>query len=243
MNADERIQRAVDAALAEADPLDGADLGFAAAAAAVELALLAGRTEPMPAALRRKVELGAVSHLVRERGWTLRDLERPRRAPRWPWLIAAAALVFAAWVQWTAPRREPPLSLEQQLARLIELDPDVLRMPWTPSEHELGRGVAGEILWSQRLQQGFMRFARLPSNRTGDQVPASQYQLWIVDKTRPQPVDGGVFDVPAGLAELVVPVFAKLPVRDAPGVFVVTKEPTGGVVVSEQKDVVLVAKK
>lgn len=236
---EDRILHAVDAALGERESLDGPDFGFAEAAAAFELAMLSGRTEPMPEALRRKVELGAVTHLVQERGWTLRDLERPRRAPWLPWLISAAACLFAATVWFLAPVREVPLSPEQQLARLLALDPDLIRVPWGPSEHSLGRGVAGEILWSQKLQQGFMRFARLPSNRADD----SQYQLWIVDGTRPQPVDGGVFDVPAGSSEFLVPVLAKLPVRQPPGVFVVTKEAPGGVVVSEQKDVVLVAKR
>ena len=58
-----------------------------------------------------------------------------------------------------------------------------------------------------------------------------QYQLWIVDSSKKQPVDGGVFDVrPDGTA--LVRVRAPILVKDAKA-FAITKETAGGVVVTE----------
>ncbi len=62
---------------------------------------------------------------------------------------------------------------------------------------------------------------------------ASQYQLWLVDPERDNnPVDGGVFDVPAGASSVVIPIDAKLAVSN-PRIFAITREQPGGVVVSK----------
>ena len=47
-----------------------------------------------------------------------------------------------------------------------------------------------------------------------------------------RPIDGGVFDIPAGADEVIVPIDAKLR-ADNPAVFAITLEQPGGVVVSE----------
>ena len=69
-----------------------------------------------------------------------------------------------------------------------------------------------------------------------------QYQLWIFDRTRKveQPVDGGVFDIPAGSSEVIIPIDAKVRVHDA-FAFAVTVEKPGGVVVSEREHIVVMA--
>ena len=82
-----------------------------------------------------------------------------------------------------------------------------------------------------------MRFRDLPAND-----PAlEQYQLWIFDATRDDahPVDGGLFDV-EGDGEVIVPIAARLLVRDAT-LFAVTVEEPGGVVVSDRERLILVA--
>ncbi len=70
-----------------------------------------------------------------------------------------------------------------------------------------------------------------------------QFQLWIFDPTRAdweaKPVDGGVFDVSSD-GEVVVPIDAKLNVRET-ALFAVTLEVPGGVVVSERERLVLTA--
>jgi hypothetical protein len=53
-----------------------------------------------------------------------------------------------------------------------------------------------------------------------------------------RPIDGGVFDVPAG-GEALIPVDPKLPVGEGV-IFAVTKERPGGVVVSD-RDIVFLA--
>jgi anti-sigma-K factor RskA len=69
-----------------------------------------------------------------------------------------------------------------------------------------------------------------------------QYQLWIFDRTRDQryPVDGGVFDVPPGAGEVLVPISAKVRVTEAT-MFAVTVEAPGGVVVSTRERLALIA--
>lgn len=83
-----------------------------------------------------------------------------------------------------------------------------------------------------------MRLIGLKSN----DVRRWHYQLWIFDKTRDQryPVDGGVFDVPAGATEVFVPINARVPVGSAV-MFAVTVEAPGGVVVSTRERVALLA--
>jgi anti-sigma-K factor RskA len=70
----------------------------------------------------------------------------------------------------------------------------------------------------------------------------AQYQLWIVDPTRDEaPVDGGVFDIPADGSPVLVPIVAKLALKN-PQAFVITLEQPGGVVKSKQEQVVALAK-
>ena len=73
-----------------------------------------------------------------------------------------------------------------------------------------------------------MRLAGLVANDPG----TAQYQLWIVDPERDQrPVDGGVFDVPSGGGEVIIPIDPKLRIK-SPAAFAITLEKPGGVVVS-----------
>ena len=82
-----------------------------------------------------------------------------------------------------------------------------------------------------------MTLTQLPVNNPD----AKQYQLWIVDPMRDEkPVDGGVFDIPAGSDTVVVPIRSALAVNQ-PKAFVITLEQPGGVVVSKQETVVALA--
>ena len=66
---------------------------------------------------------------------------------------------------------------------------DTLHPAW--AAQELAKGVSGDVVWSQALQLGVMRFEGLAPN----DPKQSQYQLWIFDETQEHPIDGGVFDV------------------------------------------------
>ncbi len=82
-----------------------------------------------------------------------------------------------------------------------------------------------------------MRLRGLPANRAA----VEQYQLWIVDPSRDErPIDGGVFDIPGGVDEVIVPIDAKLR-ADKPTVFAITLEQPGGVVVSDGPLLVIAA--
>jgi len=87
--------------------------------------------------------------------------------------------------------------------------------------------------------------ARLPAAaRVRTERPrAIQYQAWIFDAARDEryPVDGGVFDVPAGADEVIVPIQAGIPVQRAVA-FAVTVEQPGGTVVSDRAKLVAFAR-
>jgi hypothetical protein len=135
--------------------------------------------------------------------------------------------------------RPPPvreLSPGERRAELLSRAPDARTLGWSATPDPAARGATGDVVWSQALQQGFMRIRGLAPN-----VPsAAQYQLWIIDAKRnqAQPVDGGVFDVVGD--EVVIPIRAAIPVFE-PKLFAVTVERPGGVVVSKRERIVLTA--
>ena len=123
---------------------------------------------------------------------------------------------------------------------LLTADSTTERLAWTTTPDSSAKGASGDVVWSGRAQRGVMRIAGLQANdRT-----QWQYQLWIFDKTRDQkyPVDGGVFDMPAGKSEVYVPIAARVPVGDAV-MFAVTVEHAGGVVVSSRERIALLAQR
>ena len=122
---------------------------------------------------------------------------------------------------------------------LLTRDTASRTLVWTATADSSAKGASGDVVWSNRAQAGVMRIVGLEPNTT----KRWQYQLWIFDRTRDDryPVDGGVFDVPAGASEVLIPIDARLPVGDAV-MFAVTVEPPGGVVVSKRERIVLLAK-
>jgi len=162
------------------------------------------------------------------------------------WLAAAAML--ALWVR--GPVSPPAVAAAAPTATtasaaaswvrdsLIAVDSAITRIAWAPTADSTALGASGDVVWSTRAQRGVMRLIGLRSN----DVKRWQYQLWIFDKTRDQryPVDGGVFDVPAGATEVFVPINARVPVGSAV-MFAVTVEAPGGVVVSTRERVALLA--
>ena len=181
--------------------------------------------------------------------------------PVWSgWLAAAAALLLAVIGWWPRNQSGPggaggsgtnssasigggaAPSLAEQLANLERQDPRAVRAAWVMPAPEspdaaCPEGCAGEVVWSNTLQKGFMVFKGLAVNDPS----SSQYQLWIFDKDRPEatPVDGGVFDVTKS-GEVIVPIHAKLKVGE-PILFAVTVEPPGGVVVSKRERIPVLA--
>ncbi|CAM2069419.1 Anti-sigma factor [Sulfidibacter corallicola] len=161
------------------------------------------------------------------------------------WLVAAvlAAIAFLPEDRTTEPVVTPEPTTEQIVATsredLLRSRPSLTPLPWSATEDDAAKGASGDVVWSADDQTGFMRIRGLAANDPS-QV---QYQLWIFDKDRDEryPIDGGVFDVPAGQDEVIIPIRAPLDVLD-PQLYAITVERPGGVVVSARERIVLVAK-
>lgn len=208
-----------------------------------------GAYKPMPEQLRTTVARQAEEFLagkkqpdsassdasVTQLGDARQKRESRRASSRWlrpgavGWYLAAVlALAFIVYRTDTAIAPAPTPSVMEQRQALLA-DTDSMIIPWAPSEKSDFRGVTGDVVWNNRRQTGFMRLAGMPVN----DVSVYQYQLWIVDPTRDsKPVDGGVFDIPAGVDEIIVPIDAKLAIA-SPNAFAITAEQPGGVVVSD----------
>lgn len=181
------------------------------------------------------------------------ELPPPRRS-FWQslgWAVAAAACIALAVNIWTTRFRPPPeiaqspvniqtptpeLSAAQKREQFLASAQDMVQTSWTSAKNE--KEIIGDIVWSNAQQQGYMRFRGLPVNDPNKE----SYQLWIVDETQNQktPLSGGVFDV-SETGEVVIPIDAQLKVRK-PKIFAVSKEKSGGVVVSDPSRIVAVAK-
>lgn len=124
---------------------------------------------------------------------------------------------------------------DERWGELLRMGDSIVLM-WKAGPTPLENPAAGGIIWNQSRQFGLMRFEGLPVNDPATE----QYQLWIIDPQRDQhPVDGGVFDIPDARRS-IVRVQAKLPVI-APTAFAITIEKPGGVVVSDQSRLPLIA--
>ncbi|MCH2182630.1 MAG: anti-sigma factor [Mariniblastus sp.] len=163
------------------------------------------------------------------------------------WMALAASIALACFLWLNTGGSPAPLTVAQ-----LERVPDLKRVELQPTGDPLSGSIeSAEILWSDSMQQGIARYRGLPVNDPG----LEQYQLWIIDRERgfQQRVDGGVFDIArtsqlpgnngpteASVAVVTIPIRAKLKISDAKG-FAVTREPPGGVVVSDLKRVVLIS--
>ena len=186
---------------------------------------------------------------------------RKSRSAALGWLAAAACLVLAV-VSWFRPLQPtvpvadvhltvphavvppvripapPPTPAEERDAMLARADS--VKVNLAATKDPAASGVTGDAVWDPATQRGFLHFTGLAANDPAVQ----QYQIWIFDGERDKryPVDGGVFDVPAGSAgDVVIPIRAALTIRDAKA-FAVTVEKPGGVVVSGLGHVVALGK-
>jgi len=245
------------------DVLDSASIsgelhGLERAAAALSLA---APMESLPPALRTRLEQQAhtfaASANVRPIGEHRAAPAEPRQHPRsgrLGWFAAAACLLLAmfAWLRPPAPvvpvaqvpppavevprpaPPAPPTAAEERAALMAKADS--IKITLSPTKDPTAAGVAGDVVWDPASQRGFLRFTGLAPNDPS----IRQYQIWIFDGTRDKryPVDGGVFDVPANAAEVIIPIHAALLVHK-PAAFAVTVEKPGGVVVSARDHVVV----
>lgn len=158
------------------------------------------------------------------------------------WLAAAVCLAVAVLGQGQAWNTARPLAPLAARARLIARgEPALVRASWTATEDVAvvgDKAALGDVVFDPSTQEGYMRFQGLAANDPGRE----QYQLWIFDARQDEryPVDGGVFDIPAGAGEVVVPIRAAIEARE-PVMFAITVEKPGGVVVSSRERLPLLA--
>ena len=234
--------------------------GFDEAAAWVELACLKIESH-MPAELQARISEQGAAALAGRAGTATSPRDKvvamdahraTRRSAAPAWLAAAASIVIAFTLWMRGPEvREVPVEVERivevapevpppelRLANLEQHGGELVRSSWQLTDDYAALSVAGDVVWSPQRQEGYMVFRGLPVNDPAQ----NQYQLWIFDATRDEtfPVDGGVFDMPADASEVVVPISAGVPVREAT-LFAITREQSGGVVVSSREELMLVA--
>ena len=173
-------------------------------------------------------------------------VEMPREVPQVP---EKSKVVIGPWLGWAAAAcllglllirggtgEKAPLTADARREALLQQEAGLKGIPFvgTPGDYIK---AGGEVVWSDQRQEGYMTLTGIPANDPG----RHQYQLWIVDPDRDAlPVDGGVFDIPAGQDTVVIPIDSKLAVRK-PAAFVITREKPGGVVKSAQEVVVAIA--
>lgn len=213
------------------------------AAAALQLALLKRPQYDMPPALRERIMSDATRYVADDRQEVFNSqVTSPQNVSRSSvreiiaWLVCAAAILVAVSA-WLGNRTEDVIPLATAREHLISNIEDTVRVTWSPGKTPFENEVSGDVVWSNAEQIGFMRFVGMPVNDRS----IEQYQLWIIDPDRDdEPIDGGVFDIPS-TGEVLVPINPKLMVLK-PVAFAITIEKPGGVVVSTQDRLPLLAK-
>jgi anti-sigma-K factor RskA len=215
---------------------------------ALQLAFASQSSMAMPSALRDKITSEAPKYLKRT---VLADPVQPvvtgnqSTSISWreklAWLVTAASILVAIglWASSEQSSLSPTVAMNPSQARaeLIAQASDRIEIAWTDGTAPFDVAVSGDVVWSNSLQKGFLRFVGMPINDRSSQ----QYQLWIIDPLRDdKPIDGGVFDITSE-GEVIIPIDAKLAVID-PAAFAITIEKPGGVVVSDQQRLPLLAK-
>jgi len=231
------------------------DESFEMAAAAISMIDLK-TNEPLPEHLQAKI-LADADRILDTPRETVRQVSfsQPKTSFwnwNWPTLLgwgAAAAACIALGINIWMTRLQPPLQVKvpeqieelnpaQMRQRLIDAGGDVIQAKWAVGNDKNVKEIAGDIVWSDAKQAGYMRFRGLPVNDTGKQT----YQLWIFDETQDEktPIDGGTFDVSSN-GDVIIPIKAKLK-ASRPKMFAVTVEKPGGVVVSKRDKIAAIAK-
>lgn len=210
-------------------------------------------TEPLPPALRarllaaadgvvgapkRVVDLQAIRSAREAGARPASTVHRPPGISGW-WATAAALLIaIAGWYPRLAGPPDAPTAAQLR-AQLLASNSTAVHWAFAATDDPGGDGAAGDVVFDPATQRGYLRLHNLKPNDPRQ----FEYQLWIFDGERDAryPVDGGVFDIPAGSADVVVPITVHLRVGK-PELFAVTIEHPGGVVVSGREHIVLIAK-
>jgi anti-sigma-K factor RskA len=219
---------------------------FELAASAISLTNL--QIEEMPLHLRTKILNDAEKLFVPQAEELQKTFEFEPKKTNWHWLgwavatFTSLALAFTLFFPRNVESPTPPTAKNptatEKFQQLIASNQKLYKANWAAGNMKDLKDVSGDIVWSDEKQEGFMRFKGLPANDKAKET----YQLWIFDETQDEktPIDGGVFDIDAN-GEIVVPINAKLKVKN-PKMFAITVEKPGGVVVSKREKIPVLAK-
>jgi len=210
--------------------------------------------EPLPSHLFAKISADAEKFVGTDAPWppAYQSDEKPARLwfSWFGWAVAVAACVALAVNIWftrmqppvevakTPPIETPKVQTPAELREtLLRSTAGLIKANWAPGNVKELKTVSGDVVWSDEKQTGYMRLSGLPVN----DIKKETYQLWVFDKTQDKatPIDGGTFDVTAN-GEVIIPINAKLKAQE-PGLFAITVEKPGGVVVSKREKVAALA--
>ncbi len=132
-----------------------------------------------------------------------------------------------------------PAVLAQRRRQLMQV-PDSIQIAWqpfnlpdSPAEQP---DVRGDVVWSDEMQEGYIRFVGLEPN----DPDVEQYQVWVIDERgMEQKVSGGVFNANAK-GEIIVPIEPGIDVGRV-ALFAITIENPGGTWVPDLSRRVVVA--
>jgi len=236
------------------------DESFDRAAASISMINL-DTSERMPAHLQSKITADAERYFaarqsespVAEEEFQKTFVFEPKRSIwQWlGWLVAALACIVLAVNIYTTqkkldelakatptPTATPKIELtaDQEREQLLASAKDAVKFNWSDFDPKNPKNIQGDVVWSNEKQKGFVHFSNLPANDKTQQT----YQVWIFDKNQKNPVSGGTFDVDKN-GEVFIPINTALKIQE-PTMIGITAEKPGGVVVSDLKNVVAVAK-
>ncbi len=132
-----------------------------------------------------------------------------------------------------------PAQLAENRRQLLTV-PDAIQVAWQPFDLPDApaeqQGVQGDVVWSDELQEGYIRFVGLEPNDPN----VEQYQVWVIDERGlEQKVSGGVFNANAE-GEIIVEIVPGIDVGRV-GLFAITVENPGGTWVPDLSRRVVVA--
>jgi anti-sigma-K factor RskA len=191
--------------------VDELDLGVAAIAMA--------HATPPPADLRAKILRAAAGQPqsaeeaqhprdFKEASFVEPSVPRRSRAEVWiPWAVAACLALVCIGLSWRLSSRTSPDNMV------------IAPLALTPDSKDL-EGVATAV-WEPGGQRGVLVLKNVPPAPAGH-----DYQLWILDAAKPDPIDGGV--VPRGDGAVEYSFRPKIPASDVTG-FAISLEKAGGV--------------
>lgn len=210
-------------------------------AAALQWAMVHQHSETMPSHLRQRILATQGISSTKPSGLSVatpKVLDMGKREyTAWVAMAASLLLAFTLWMTRGDTRLVPRDSALADRRELLRSASDILQVSWDGGKTPFDAPVEGDVVWSNKNQAGYMRFVGMPKN----DPRVEQYQLWIIDPARDdEPIDGGVFDINSD-GEAIVPIHAKLQVLK-PAAFAITIEKPGGVVVSTQERLPLLAK-